>query len=44
VAMTINLLGRDLNWLEYYQAPAGHETIYPVHFRAKLAKLLAQRG
>ena len=42
VTMIINLLGRDLKWLQHYQAPADRETIYPVHYRAKLAKWLAR--
>jgi hypothetical protein len=39
INMMINLLGRDLGWLQYQQPAADHETIYPVHYRARLARL-----
>ena len=43
VNMMINLLNRDLDWLEFQQAPEEHETIYPIHFRKKLLKYLERR-
>ena len=44
VHMMINLLSRDLAWLELQQAPETYETIYPLHFRKKLSKYLERRN
>jgi HNH endonuclease len=43
VHMMVNLLSRDLAWLEFQQAPQDYETIYPVHYRKKLLKFLERR-
>lgn len=44
INMTINLLGRDLDWLEEQQAQDTHETIYPIHYRKKVQKYLERRA
>jgi len=43
VHMTINLLGRDLDWLEEQQAPDTHDTIYPAHYRKKVQQHVERR-
>ncbi|MGP2550117.1 HNH endonuclease [Mucilaginibacter rubeus] len=42
VAMVINLLNRDLLWMEQYQTNK-YDTIYPIHFRTKLERLLRRQ-
>ncbi|SDL51542.1 HNH endonuclease [Pedobacter antarcticus] len=44
IHMMINLLNRDLDWLEEQQAPATHDTIYPAHYRKKLEKHLEKKA